>query len=263
MLWEFASCVTPSAVGGTSVALFFIKSEGISAGRSAGMVMVTSFLDELYFALVFPVVVFLIGYSDIFIENVSPGLAQTFAVAAWTGYAIKTGYVLLLGYGLFVNPEGLRWLLVSIFKLPVLRRWRGKIEGVGDDILETARHFRHWHFRGWVKAFVATALSWTSRYWVVNALILAFFGLGHLDLFEHFVLFGKQLSMWIMMLVSPTPGGSGVAEWIFKEFLSCYIPVGAMALALCWRLVSYYPYLLMGAFLLPRWVREITTGGKK
>ena len=60
--------------------------------------------------------------------------------------------------------------------------------------------------------------------------------------------------MWIMMLVSPTPGGSGFAEYVFKEFLGAYIPAGAIALALCWRLISYYPYLVVGAILLPRWV---------
>ena len=67
-----------------------------------------------------------------------------------------------------------------------------------------------------------------------------------------------------MMLVSPTPGGSGFAEYVFKEFLCNYIPVGAVALALCWRLVSYYPYLLMGIVLLPRWVRGyLPKGGSK
>ena len=255
MLWEFASAVTPSAVGGTSVALFFVNREGISAGRSTGIVMMTSFLDELYFAIMFPLLIIAIGHSNIF--GLSDGVANALTVTAWVGYGIKMAYIAVLGYGMFVNPRGLKWLLLMMFKLPILRRWRTKMGKIGDDIVETARHFRTWPKSKWLKAFGATWLSWTSRYWVANALIIAFFGIGHLGLFEHLIVFGKQLAMWIMMLVSPTPGGSGFAEYIFKEFLSDYIPTGAVALALCWRMVSYYPYLIMGAILLPRWVKRI------
>ena len=97
---------------------------------------------------------------------------------------------------------------------------------------------------------MATAISWTARYWVVNTLIITFFGITLLNWDEHILIFGKQLVMWIMMLISPTPGGSGFAEWVFKEFLTNYIPVGTgVALAFFWRLVSYYPYLIRNNFV--------------
>ena len=47
MLWEFTSAITPSAVGGTSVAIIYVHKEGISLGRSSAIVMLTSFLDEI------------------------------------------------------------------------------------------------------------------------------------------------------------------------------------------------------------------------
>lgn len=47
-LWEFTSAVTPSAIGGTSLAILFVHKEGIGVGKSSAMVMATSFLDELY-----------------------------------------------------------------------------------------------------------------------------------------------------------------------------------------------------------------------
>ena len=50
-LWEFTSAVTPSAIGGTSLAILFVNKEGIKVGRSSAIVMATSFLDELYFIL--------------------------------------------------------------------------------------------------------------------------------------------------------------------------------------------------------------------
>lgn len=256
MLWEFASAVTPSAVGGTSVAIFFVNSEGINAGRSTGIVMVTSFLDELFFALVFPLAVILIGYQNVF--GFDSSIAANFVYFAWLGYGVKLAYIMLLSYGFFINPQGLKRLLVAIFKLPFIRRWQSKVDKIGDDMVATSLYFKAWPMTKWLKAFAATTASWIARYWVVNTLIVAFLGIHYLGLEQHFVVFGKQLAMWIMMLVSPTPGGSGFAEWVFKEFLAGFLPVGmGVAMALCWRMVSYYPYLIMGAFVLPRWVKRI------
>ena len=69
-----------------------------------------------------------------------------------------------------------------------------------------------------------------------------------------------------MMRVAPTPGGRGFAEYIFTNFRSGVIPVGAAiqigtaaVSALLWRLVTYYPYLIMGAVILPRWLRNSFT----
>ena len=54
-LWEFTSTITPSAVGGTSLAILFIYKEKVSLGHSSAMVMTTAFLDELYFLVMFPI----------------------------------------------------------------------------------------------------------------------------------------------------------------------------------------------------------------
>jgi hypothetical protein len=61
MIWEFASCVLPSAVGGTAVASFILNKEGISLGRSMAYVMVTALLDNLYYVLMVPLVVLVAG----------------------------------------------------------------------------------------------------------------------------------------------------------------------------------------------------------
>jgi len=262
MLWEFASAITPSAIGGTGVAIFFINKEGIKVGRSTAVVMVTSFLDELYFIITFPLILLFIGRTDIFTFGDSlmdgmPWYKNQFFMFAFIGYLLKLSYTIVISYGLFFNPRGLKWLLLWIFKLPIIRRWRPQANESGSDLIATSQEFKRWPFMNWFKAFVATSISWTARYWIVNTLILAFFGFELLGWNDHILIFGKQLVMWIMMLVSPTPGGSGFAEWVFKEFLASMIPIGTgMALAFMWRLVSYYPYLVVGAFIVPRWIRK-------
>ena len=261
MLWEFSSAITPSAIGGTSVAIFFLNKEGIKIGRSSAVVMVTSFLDELYFIIVFPLILLLIGRTDIFMFGDSVEhivwYKNQFFLFALLGYFLKLAYTIVLSYGLFVNPRGLKFLLLWVFKLPIIRKWRPQANESGSDLIETSKEFRKWPLSSWLKAFGATALSWTSRYWVVNTLIIAFFGVHFFDWDEHIVIFGKQLVMWIMMLVSPTPGGSGFAEYVFKTFLTGMIPIGTgVAMAFVWRLISYYPYLVIGAILIPKWIRK-------
>lgn len=261
MLWEFTSSITPSAIGGTSVAIFFVNKEGIRVGRSTAVVMVTSFLDELYFILTFPIILLLLGRSDIFVLDSSaaviPWYQNEFFLLALGGYTIKLLYTLVLSYGLFINPRGLKWLLLMIFKLPIIRKWRPQANESGTDLIQTSREFSGWPFRKWLKAFGATFFSWTARYWVVNTLIITFFGIKWLGWEDHLHVFAKQLVMWIMMLISPTPGGSGFAEYVFKEFLAAFIPVGTgIAMAFLWRMISYYPYLFIGTFLVPRWIKK-------
>jgi uncharacterized protein (TIRG00374 family) len=259
VLWEFASAITPSAVGGTSVAIFFVNREGISLGLSSAMVLMTSFLDELYFIVVFPLALILLGSSQLFDfgQATASLFSNQFFWITIIGYSLKLLYTLVVFYGLFINPRGLKWLLLFIFKLPIIRRWRPQAHESGDELLKASNEFKNWSIRNWIKVMIASVLSWTSRYWVVNAIILFLFGYNYLGWGDHFVVFGKQLVMWIMMLIMPTPGGSGFAEVIFKEFLSTDLPAGMESfVAFLWRLITYYPYLIVGAIVVPVWIRK-------
>jgi glycosyltransferase 2 family protein len=271
MLWEFASAVTPSAVGGTSVATYFIYKEGINFGRSTAVVMATAFLDELYFLLMFPIMIIVVGTSSLFFINNSldgsiyAWFDNKYFYFALIGYGFKFIFDLFLAYGLFVNPRFVKSLLMTIFRLPFLTRWSQRAEKAGNDLVTSSGLLKEKSPLFWLKAMSATFISWTARYWVVNLLILALvFGLPtvnngtYLSISEHLIIFARQLVMWIMMLVMPSPGGSGFAEAIFSDYLRAFIPLGFVAImAFLWRIVSYYPYLLMGAFVLPRWIKRV------
>ena len=91
-------------------------------------------------------------------------------------------------------------------------------------------------------------------------MFLAFFSVH-----DHFMIFARQLVISIILLVSPTPGGSGVAELTFDIFLGEFIPIAgfAIALAFLWRLISYYPYLVIGALLVPQWINDKFSSSKR
>lgn len=267
-LWEFTSAVTPSAIGGTSLAILFVNKEGIKVGRSSAIVMATSFLDELYFILMFPIILLCVSQSDLWnMPGVSTGIAKSLIWFAVGGYAIKLAYLSILSYGLFKNPRGLKYLLMKCFKLRILRKWRHSANEAGSDIIRNSYELRHMPFSFWLKTFGATFFSWTARYWVVNAILMAFLVLKDTNWATQFMIFARQLVMWIMMLISPTPGGSGFAEFVFKEYLGEFI-IGsaagvAIAMAIVWRLITYYPYLFIGVMIVPRWVTKHFGSGKR
>lgn len=259
MLWEFTSAVTPSAVGGTSVAIIFVHKEGIGVGRSSAIVMLTSFLDEIYFILMFPLMLVLIGKERLFdISSTGGAVAQELIWIALIGYSLKLIYTIILSYGIFFNPRGLKWLLLKIFKVRFLRRWYRSVNNIGTDIINSSKDIKSRNWKFWAKTFGATFISWSSRYFVANLLILALFGMS-----DQLLLFARQLVMWIMMLVMPTPGGSGFAEYIFTVFLGDLMPVpadltvaAATLTAVIWRFITYYPYLIAGMIIFPRWVKR-------
>ncbi|MCU0472813.1 MAG: flippase-like domain-containing protein [Bacteroidales bacterium] len=261
MLWEFTSAITPSTVGGTAVAVVFLHKEGLSVGRSTAVVLATSFLDELYFVIMFPLILMIVGSDILFttsLQGTGIDLLNNLVIVALIGYTIILMWVLLVGYGLFLNPDGIRKTIIYFFRLPFLRRWKDAAVKAGDDIVESSFELKEQPFSFWVKAIIATFLSWTSRYWVVNAILLAFFAVK-----DHFLIFARQLVTWIMMIISPTPGGSGFAEIILGRYISDTIPADpayigsiALAIAIIWRIISYYPYLIIGASIGPGWIQR-------
>jgi uncharacterized protein (TIRG00374 family) len=261
MLWEFTSAITPSTIGGTAVAVVFVHKEGMSVGRSTAVVLATSFLDELYFVLMLPVMLILVGKQALFttaLQGTGLSFLNELALLTWIGYSIILIWVLLVGYGLFFNPAAISRLINQLFSLPFLNRWQESALKAGNDIIESSHELKKRSFSFWLKAFTATFLSWTSRYWVVNAILLAFFAVK-----DHFLIFARQLVTWIMMIISPSPGGSGFAELILGRYISDQLPFDpavaggiALAIAVIWRILSYYPYLIIGALIVPGWINR-------
>lgn len=64
--------------------------------------------------------------------------------------------------------------------------------------------------------------------------------------------------MWMISILSPTPGGSGVAELMFRMYYSDFLSDSSVAIlaALLWRAVFYYPFLIMGTLVLPAFIRK-------
>ena len=257
MLWEFTSAITPSVVGGSAVAMFIIHQDHISLGRSTAIVMITAIMDELFYIIAVPVAMLIAGTNNVFTSATFNTFGLNFHTQEifWIGYVFIVILILLLSIGVFISPQGFKSFITGIFRIKFLRKWSAKSEHFGDEVILTSKQLKGKPISFWASSFGVTMLSWTSRFLVVNALIAAF---STVNFASHSLIFGRQLIMWVILLISPTPGGSGIAEYFFPVFLGDFLPNGiAPTLAFLWRLLTYYPYLFMGVIVFPLWVKRI------
>ncbi len=251
ILNEFTSAVTPSAVGGSSLVVLFLSKEGLSVGRSTAIMITNLFLDELFFIIICPIIFFIVPVDELF--NASSVITATIGVVFWSVYAILVIWTFILYIGLFRRPDLIAKFVQLVFKLPFLRKWHSQIEQFAENMINSSLEMGRKPVSFWLKAFGTTALSWSSRFLVVNALFLAFTSINN-----QLIIFGRQLLLWIVMVASPTPGGSGLSEFAFKEYYND-IALGSgpiLVITVIWRIISYYLYLLLGILIVPGWINR-------
>jgi hypothetical protein len=264
MLWEFASAlVPPSLGGGFAFAIYILNKEKIDLGKSITIVLFTSFLDGIFLLVVGAFAYFMAGRQilftdlDIQFSGFLKNIITTNSIESifWTVFAIMALYKLLVAYALFINAYAVGRLLDRIFSLPVLKRWRDDAAGTANELVIASKQLKGKSLRYWLNSLGFTFLSWSARFFIINCIIAAFnpqFG-------SHFILYCKQVVMGILNIASPTPGGSGTSEFLFAEFFKTELSNNlglAAALAVFWRLLSYYPYLFVGAVVLPKWIKR-------
>lgn len=252
MLCEFTSAVTPTTAGGSALSMLFMKREGINLGRATALTMVTLMLDELFYVIACPLIFLLLPGGEIFGFNHSAftvGVRTSF----WIVYGGICAVTLFLFIGIFISPHRVAAALLKLFSIPWLRRWRGQVSELGDNLVATGKDIRHRTARWWCEAMAATCMTWVCRYLVVNALFWGFASAA-----PQAIVFARQFVVWTILTISPTPGGSGVSEWLFTNYYGDLIGDISIALilAIFWRIISYYIYLIAGAIMLPSWLRK-------
>jgi len=255
IFWEFASAVTPSIVGGTSVVVFILVKEGITLGKSLAYVMLTAILDNLFFVLVSPLAL-LFTRDQLFPDSkdMELQLGNSLQVLFLVSYVLIAVYTFFMFYAVFIRPRGFKWLLLKVTSIRYLRRWRHAAGNHGDEIIQASTLLRGKRFSYWSKIIIATFLIWTARYLMLNCLIAAFTNVTPM---EHLLIFCRHLMMWVTMLISPTPGSSGTAEFFFTQFFTEFLGDYTFVTNILWRMLSYYPYLILGAIFLPKWIRRV------
>jgi glycosyltransferase 2 family protein len=262
-IWEFSSAVTPTSVGGSAVALFVLSQEKLSTAKTATIVIYTVILDSVFFLVGIPL--FFLFFGD----TIIPSGVQFFGslgatiVLALT-YAIMLTYATLFAWGIFISPRRIKSLLLFFCKLPFLKRFTVQAEKLGSDILLTSKEVRSKSWQYHFGAFAATIGAWTCKFLLIIAIVIAVVPTFQTDLYLLVLTFAKLETMFLLILLFPSPGGAGFAEFAFGAFMNGYIPqTSALVIALIWRLLSYYSYLIAGAIIIPTWIKNRIAERKK
>lgn len=253
-LCEFTSCITPSAVGGSSMGMVFLNTKGVEFGRATTLMMTTLFLDELFFVVACPIIVLFTPPNELFSAG-HDAFAHGIKITFWAVYSVIFVWTLILFTGIIWKPYWIKKVLDKTTTLKFLQKWHTQALGLADNMVATGKELRTKPFKFWVEVFCGTALSWTSRYLVVNALFLGF--VASADPYQ-WLIFAREFVLWIVLNVSPTPGGAGLSEWLFSEYYGDLVSSAGMALilAIFWRIISYYVYLGIGAIIIPGWFKN-------
>ncbi len=253
IMCAFTSAITPSAVGGSALAIFYLNREGITVGRATTLTLTTLFLDELFFVVFCPVLVLIIPGSELFGDAASVPLLQGVEIVFWLVYAGIVVWTAILFTGILARPDWVEKAVVRLFGLRWLRRWKPAAEGMTANMKATSAWVKGQSRRWWLQVFGATTLSWFSRYFVVTALFMAF-----VPAVSGLLVFGRQFVVWVVLMISPTPGASGISEWLFTNYYGDLIGdvSAALVIAMIWRILSYYVYLFAGVCLAPSYFRK-------
>jgi uncharacterized protein (TIRG00374 family) len=255
MLWEFASSVTPSMVGGSAFAIYFLNEERLSLGKSTAIIFTTVMLDEIFYILTVALLRMILGTHIVHFGDSLPFNPMVFF---FIGYGVIIAMTTAITLGIFVAPQGIKKLLIKLFSISFLKKWQPKMAKAGDELIASSIELKGKPFSYWAKAFIATAFTWTARFMVLNFLILALNPELGFHMMQQLLFFAKQLVMWVILMISPTPGASGIAEIALPAFFRNDFPEHThAAVAVLWRAISYYPYLAIGLIILPVWLRKL------
>lgn len=257
VLWEFSAALTPTSKGGPFVMLFVLTREKLSAGRTAAAVFYTMICDSGFFIITLPLLLLIYGppmlypgmktYSDV-------GLASS---AFFVTYGLMITYWSFLVFLLLIRPQYANVALHWLARRKILNRFSDRLNALGDEFALAARELHRQNWRYHLGVITGTLGAWTSKFIMINCLIIAIVPTTPLDGGTQAFIYARMVAMFIIMAFSPTPGGAGLAEMALVGFISDYVPAGiGLVVALLWRGMAYYGYLLVGAVVVPAWITK-------
>ncbi len=250
MLWELASALTPSVVGGSAGAVLILKRDGMTLGQSTATVLITVLLDEAFYLIAVPAF-FLWGmwYGHAFFPS-SEWLSGSIPLLFFIAYSLIVLFTFIILWGIVLSPHRTYRGLQKIASIRLISRWEKPIRSWSEDLLLASQSIRSKRWRFWLGAMSVTTMSWTARFLTLNMVLLVFF-----ESVPHAAIVSRQLVLWLIMTFSPTPGSSGLAEFALPAMIGDILGLAYLAIvAVIWRLATYFLYLVLGAIVLPHWL---------
>ncbi len=239
-IWDFASSVTPSIIGGAPVAAILIaRDDKRPVGEVTAIMLFAMLMDQIWFAIA----VFILLTASIFVD-VYPDQVGAIGAGFFTAYFIAMmAWASLFAYSTLVRPELLQSLVKRLFRLKWLRRFNHRVEGEMGNWNARAKILRSQPLRFYLVGIIFAALAWIFRY---MTLFLVVSSVHRIPDAVQFI--ARTMAMMHLALILPTPGGAGGIEGMYALFFTePLIPGGFLApTLLVWRFLAYYVTIGVG-----------------
>ena len=154
-------------------------------------------------------------------------------------------WVLIFGYSTLVRPHLLEKFVDRVCRIKGLRRFRERALGMMDQLQGRARTLRTQHPWFYIKGFLLTIAVWFSRYLLVVVILWSVY-----PAVDKLLVLLRTIALMLGALVLPTPGGAGGIEGLYALMVGPLIPEALVApTLLTWRLMGYYIFIALGAYL--------------
>ena len=264
VIWEFSSAISPTSVGGAGVAFLLLSQERLPGEKTVTAVLYTMVLDTLYLLIGIIVQVVILGPIAIRPNATDFNSLEGFGITLISVSFFMLVYGFIFYYGIFINPGATKKMLFGLSKIKFLGKFKQNLEKTAVNVVIASEELKRKNIKFHIISFLTTAGAWTTRFLALNFIILALIKDTPGEGWHHFVMYSRAVAMYFITAFSPTPGGAGVAEYLFGGFFTDYIPASLGSLvALIWRLISYYPYLIAGAIIIPIWIRKLIIRRKR
>ncbi len=242
LAWDFFSNVTPSTIGGGPIASAYIARDNhLPLGEATSILLDAMRLDQIWFALAIPTILGLGLYLEIIPDSLG-------AVGSWTAtiyFLVFLSWVLIFGYSTLVRPHLLEKLVGHVCRIKGLRRFRERALHEMRQLQRQAHILRSQHPGFYVKGFLLSLAPWFSRYLLVVFIIWSVY-----PALDKVLVLLRTITLMLGAVVLPTPGGAGGIEGLYVLMLGPLIPDALLApTLLTWRLMGYYIFIALGAYL--------------
>lgn len=254
-IWEFSAALTPTSKGGPFVMFFVLTREKLSTGKTAAAVLYCIILDGGFMVFMLPLLLGIFGPPMLY-----PGMKSFGDVGLATGtffftFAFMLAYWFVFSFFLFIRPQWASGFLEKIGRISILKKFENKLKMLGEEFQLAAVEIKNNGFNYHFKVIIGTFMAWTLKFAMINCLLLAIVPNLPFDGSTQMFIYARMVAMFIIMAFSPTPGGAGLAEVAMAKFITDFVPEGVgVVVALLWRGIAYYGYLLLGAFVVPAWI---------
>lgn len=255
VIWEFSGALTPTSKGGPFVMLFVLTQEKVTAGRTAAAIFYTMICDSGFFVITLPILLAIYGPPMMYPGMQSYSDQNLASSVMFVTYGMMVTYWLLLIFFVFIKPQFAKISLLWLARQRWLKRFAPKLTRLGEEFELAATELRQQNWRYHLRVILCAVGAWTSKFLMINCLIIAIVPSTPIDGGTQAFIYARLVAMFVIMAFSPTPGGAGLAEIALAGFISDYVPAGiGLVVALIWRGMAYYGYLLAGALVVPGWV---------